>query len=305
MKDLLTLRHFSGDEIHAIIRAAVHIKSHPEEYADRLRGKNLLMLFQKTSTRTRLSFEIGIQELGGRSIFMDWNTSNFAISPIRYEAMYVARHIDLIMARLVRHSDVVALADAIDIPVINGCTERYHPTQALADLLTIYEREGTFDGVTLAYIGIHNNVANSLVAAGTKVGVKVILVTPEVNQASWDITLMEEAERTGLLEVTRDPEALRKADYVYTDTWVDMEHFDDPAYADEKERRLRVMLPYQLRGELLGENDPYIMHDMPIHPGLEIAKELIESPRSVIFDQAENRLHAQKSMMLHLCDRLD
>lgn len=262
------------------------------------------MLFQKTSTRTRLSFEIGIQELGGRAIFMDWNTSNFAISPIRYEAKYVARHIDLIMARLVRHSDVVALADAVEIPVINGCTERYHPTQALADLLTIYEREKRFDGVTLAYIGIHNNVANSLVAAGTKVGLRVLLVTPEVNQASWDITLMEEAERTGLLEVTRDPEALKKADYVYTDTWVDMEHFDDPAYADEKERRLRVMLPYQLRPELLGENDPYIMHDMPIHPGLEIAKGLIESPRSAIFDQAENRLHAQKSMMLYLCDKL-
>jgi len=304
VKDLLTLRHYTRDEIMTIIEHAVAIKANPEKYANRLAGKNLLMLFQKTSTRTRLSFELGIQELGGRAIHMDWGTSNFAISPIRYEAMYVARHVHLIMARLLRHSDLVALAEAVDIPVINGCSEKYHPTQALADLLTIYEREKGFEGVTLGYIGIHNNVANSLVAAGTKVGLKVLLVTPEVNQASWDIALMEEAERTGLLEVTKDPGALQKADYVYTDTWVDMENFDNPAYAEEKERRLRVMMPYQLRPELLGDKKPYIMHDMPIHPGLEIAKSLIESERSIIFDQAENRLHVQKSLMLYLCDRL-
>src|SRR5690606_39493880 len=107
------------------------------------------MLFQKTSTRTRLSFEIGMKELGGYALYMDWTTSNFAISPIRHESKYVARHIDIIMARLVRHSDLVVLADSVDIPVINGCSERYHPTQALADLLTIYEREKRFDGITL------------------------------------------------------------------------------------------------------------------------------------------------------------
>src|SRR5690606_5070396 len=112
----------------------------------------------------------------------------------------------------------------------------------------------------------------------------------ERNEASWDLALMEEAEKTGLLEVTKDPRALQHADYVYTDTWVDMENFDNPAYAEEKERRLRVMMPYQLRSELFNGNSPYIMHDMPIHPGLEIEKSLIESPKSVIFDQAENRL---------------
>ena len=164
MRDLLSLKHLSGEEIMGIVERGIDIKKNPSAYEESLKGTNLLMLFQKTSTRTRLSFELGIQELGGRAIVMDWNKSNFSISPIRYEAMYVARHVDLIMARLVKHTDVVALADASPVPVINGCCEKYHPTQGLADLMTVYEKAGTLQDVTLAYVGIHNNVANSLVA---------------------------------------------------------------------------------------------------------------------------------------------
>jgi len=300
MKDLLALKHLTSEEIIGIIERAVEIKRNPAAYEGALRGTNLLMLFQKTSTRTRLSFELGIQELGGRAIVMDWSKSNFSISPIRYETLYISRHVHLIMARLMKHADVAALADASPVPVINGCCEKYHPTQGLADLLTIYEKAGGFRGVTLAYIGIHNNVANSLVAGAIRVGMNLILVTPERNEASWDFALMEEAEKSGLVTITKDASALQKADFVYTDTWVDMENFDNPAYAKEKERRLRVMLPYQLRPELFGGNNPFIMHDMPVHPGLEIAQSLIESPRSIIFDQAENRLHVQKSLMLFL-----
>lgn len=299
VKDVLSLHQMAAEDIAAVIDTALKVKQSPEKYENALRGRNLLMLFQKTSTRTRLSFELGIQELGGRAVVMDWDKSNFAISPIRYEARYVSRHADIIMARLLRHSDVQELAKWADVPVINGCDERYHPTQALADLLTIRERVG--DGpATVAYVGMHNNVANCLTAGVTKMGYNMILVTPEVNEAARDGELMEAAAATGRLEITTDPEAVRRADFVYTDTWVDMENFNNPAYADEKERRLKVMMPYQVNAELLGDSRPYIMHDMPVHPGLEISEELIESERSIIYDQAENRLHAEKALMLHL-----
>jgi ornithine carbamoyltransferase len=300
LKDLLALKYMSSSAITEIIERATDIKKHPDKYASALQDHNLLMLFQKTSTRTRVSFELGIQQLGGRTVVMDWSSSNFAISPIRYEAKYVCRHMSLIMARLIHHHDVMNLAKSASVPVINGCCDRYHPTQALADLLTIYEVAGSFKDITVSYIGILNNVANCLVAGCTKLGIKVILVTPEINQASWDPELINEAKASGLLEISKDPKDVGKADFAYTDTWIDMEHFNNPSYADEKDRRLRLMLPYQLRPELFTEKTPYIMHDMPIHPGYEIAESLIESPTSVIFQQAENRLHVEKSLMLHL-----
>src|SRR5690606_6447185 len=140
MSDVLSLKEMPAEKIRAVIETAGLVKQDPDRYSTALAGRNLLMLFQKTSTRTRLSFELGIQELGGRAVVMDWNKSNFAISPIRYETMYVARHVDLIMARLVKHSDLVALADASPVPVINGCCEKHHPTQGLADLMTVYEK---------------------------------------------------------------------------------------------------------------------------------------------------------------------
>lgn len=291
-----------ADEIDAVIKKALDVKASPERYSSSLSGRNLLMLFQKTSTRTRLSFELGIQELGGRAVVMEWDKSNFAISPIRYEARYVARHADLIMARLIRHRDVAELADNAGVPVINGCCERYHPTQALADLLTMRERMGQLEGATIAYVGMHNNVANCLTAGATKMGMNVILITPETNEAARDEELLNAAKATGRLEITTDPLAARRADFVYTDTWVDMEHFNDPAYAKEKERRLEVMMPYQVNANMLGDSRPFIMHDMPVHPGLEISEELIESDRSVIYDQAENRLHVEKALMLHLLE---
>jgi len=289
-----------AEDIAAVLETAVRVKRNPELYQDRLRGRALLMLFQKTSTRTRLSFELGVQELGGRAVVMDWDKSNFAISPIRYEARYVSRHADIIMARLLRHSDLVQLAESANVPVINGCCERYHPTQALADLLTIRERLGADGTATVAYIGMHNNVANCLTAGVTKMGYNMILITPETNEAARDDELLAAAAATGRLEVTTDPRAARRADFVYTDTWVDMENFNNPDYAEEKARRLAMMMPYQVNAELLGDSRPYIMHDMPVHPGLEIAEELIESERSIIYDQAENRLHAEKALMLHL-----
>lgn len=303
-KDLVSLKDLTKEDIQKIITEAVKIKREPERYYHSLSHRVLLMLFQKTSTRTRLSFEVGMQQLGGQAVNMNWDGSNFSISPIRYEARYVSRTCDLVMARLKKHEDIAELAAWATVPVINGCCNRYHPCQALADLMTVYEVAGRLDGVSLAYVGIHNNVANSLVAGGTKVGLEVRLVTPIINDASWDEELMQAAEETGNLVRTLDKEAIRSADFVCTDTWVDMEFFKDPAYAEEKEKRMDTMLPYQIGAELLQGARPYLMHPMPIHPGWEIAEDQIEAPNSVIYQQAENRLHAQKAAMLHLLGAL-
>ncbi|OBZ10841.1 ornithine carbamoyltransferase [Bacillus sp. FJAT-26390] len=301
MIHLLSLKEFSKDMIQSIIHQAVEMKQSPERFYHATERKGLLMLFQKTSTRTSLSFQSGINQLGGYSVVMDWDSSNFSISPIQYEARYASRNCDVIMARLKKHSDVLELAQYSSVPVINGCCEKYHPCQALADLMTIYEVAGTFEGITLTYVGIHNNVANSLVAGCTAMGVKLLLVTPIVNTPSWDEELMQAAYQSGYVEnAAHLSEAVSRSDFVYTDTWVDMEFFHESHYEEEKNHRMEQMLPYQLNRNNLKGFSPYIMHDMPIHPGYEIEAELVESDRSVIYQQAENRMHVQKALLLYL-----
>ena len=301
MQHLLCLDDFSSEEVQRVVHLALEIKRNPKRFHGSLQGRWLLMLFQKTSTRTRLSFEMGIKQLGGDCVVMDWDKSNFAISPIRFEATYVSRHVDLLMARLKHHEDTRRLAAFAEVPVINGCDDKFHPCQALADLVTVYETAGTFENQTLCYVGIHNNVANSLTIACLHVGIKLLLVTPGANPAASDPKLMKRALATGLVEQLTDlKEAAQRSDFVYTDTWVDMEFFDDESFLREKQRRTQQMLPFQLNEDNLAGSDAYILHDMPIHPGFEIDEALVDSPRSLIYQQAENRLYAQQALMLHL-----
>lgn len=301
MKDVISINEFSGEEMLHLVRLALELKREPGRFEGLLSGNWLLLLFQKTSTRTRLSFEVGFRRLGGETIVMDWDTSNFAISPIRYEARYVSRHMDLVMARLKRHGDLQALAEFSTVPVINGCDDKFHPCQALADMVTVYEAAGTFDGQTLTYTGIHNNVVNSLMAACTLVGVHLILVTPETNPGADDPDFTGPLMASGLIEHSLDLKtSAGRSQFVYTDTWVDMEFFHDDSYREEKERRIKEMLPFQLNSQNLAGSEAFIMHDMPIHPGYEITEEIVESPRSRIYQQAENRLYAQQALMLHL-----
>src|SRR5690606_30152274 len=152
-----------------------------EKYGHACERKGLLMLFQKTSTRTSLSFQSGMNQLGGYTVTMDWDSSNFSISPIQYEVQYASRNCDVIMARLKKHADLLELAKYSQVPVINGCCDKYHPCQGLADLMTIYEVAGTFSGITITYVGIHNNVTNSLIAGCISLGIKLLLVTPIIN----------------------------------------------------------------------------------------------------------------------------
>ncbi|MHA1833151.1 MAG: ornithine carbamoyltransferase [Candidatus Baldrarchaeia archaeon] len=298
---LINFKGLSGQQIMEIIDKGIEIKHNPEEYQDSLKGRSLAMIFQKTSTRTRVSFEVAMTQLGGHAIYMDWRATNFTLADIYDETQYLSRNVDCILARLLKNSDLQVMAKASRVPVINGCDEKYHPSQAIADLITMKEKKGTLKNVKLVYVGIHNNVCNSLIEACTKVGVEITTVTPIFNEPSRDDELLEEAKKTGLYKTTLDlKEAIKDADFVYTDTWVDMEFFLDPKYAREKERRIKMMMPYQINKENMAGSNALIMHDMPIHRGYEISPEMIEDPRSIIYEQSENRLYSAKAILLKL-----
>ncbi len=298
---LINFKELSGQQLAEMVDKGIQIKRDPGKYRKALDGKSLALIFQKTSTRTRVSFEVAMTQLGGHGLFIDWRTTNFALANIGDETQYLSRNVDCIMARLLKNTDLEAMAKNSRVPVINGCDEKYHPSQAIADLITLKEKKGKLKGAKLVYIGIHNNVCNSLVEGCTKTGVKITTVTPVFNEPARDDELLEDARRTGLWETTLDVEAaVRDADFVYTDTWVDMEFFTDPKFAVEKEKRVKVMMPYQLNKELLKNSSAYVMHDMPIHRGYEITAEVIESPKSLIYEQSENRLYSAKTILLKL-----
>lgn len=298
---LLTLKDWSSQKINEVVEKAIEIKNNPERYRSSLRDKSLALVFQKTSTRTRVSFEVAMTQFGGHGVYLDWRTTNFMLADIRDETEYLSRNVDGIMARLLRNIDLRAMEEASKVPVINGCDERYHPCQAISDLMTMKEKKGLLKGLKLVYIGIHNNVCNSLIEGCTKTGVKITTVTPIINETSFDKELVTKAKQTRLYETTLDvKEAVKDADFVYTDTWVDMEFFLDPKFKEEKEKRIKLMKPYQINSELLKGSNALVMHDMPIHRGYEISAEMIESPNSIIYEQSENRLYSAKGILLEL-----
>jgi len=298
---LLTLKNWTSEQIGEVIDKSIEIKRKPDKYRTALEDKSLAMIFQKTSTRTRTSFEVAMTQLGGHAIYQDWRTTNLVLADIRDETRYLSRNVDCIMARLFKHADLKAMAESSRVPIINGCDEKYHPCQAISDLMTIKEKKRRLEGLKLVYIGVHNNVCNSLIEGCTKVGIEIITVTPIVNESSLDEELLEKAKRTGLYKTTRDVKgAVEECDIVYTDTWVDMEFFLDPKFKEEKDKRTKLMMPYQVNKELLKGSDALIMHDMPIHRGYEITGDVVESPNSIIYDQSENRLYSTKGILLKL-----
>ena len=298
---LINFKGMSGQQIMEIVDKGIEVKHNPEKYRDALEDKTLAMIFQKTSTRTRVSFEVAMTQMGGHAIYLDWRATNFTIADVYDETQYLSRNVDCILARLLKNSDLQIMTKASRVPVINGCDEKYHPTQVIADLITMKEKKGSLKDAKIVYVGVHNNVCNSLIEACTKVGVEIVTITPIFNEPSRDDELLEEAKKTGLWKTTLNlKEAVKDADFVYTDTWVDMEFFLDPKFAKEKEKRMRIMMPYQLNKENLAESNAWIMHDMPIHRGYEISPDLIEDPRSIIYEQSENRLYSAKAILLKL-----
>ena len=211
------------------------------------------------------------------------------------------------MARLVSHHDLQRIISASQVPVINGCCEKFHPCQALTDILTVTEHfDGDLHDAAIAYVGVQNNVSNSLVLICDKLGIKLTLATPESddNGESLDADVQRIIHESANISHTTNPlDAVKNADFVYTDTWIDMQYFNDPKFQDEKEAQIVKMLPYQVNEKLIAGIDCKIMHDMPIHDGFEITAAMVRDPRSIIFQQAENRLHAQKGLLWWLYEK--
>jgi len=310
MRHLISLKEQGKEDILNMLNLAEKIKARRTagELTGLLPDKTMIMLFQKTSTRTRLSFEAAMTELGGHAIFLDARTSQFSLTDFADEIRAVMRFGHILMFRAKKATDVETAASFDRIPVIDACSEKYHPAQALSDLLTMAEHAGGIDKVRkIAWLGIENNVSNTLMLACTKLGIKVALAAAETDADSVDAELNEQAEATGLVERTSNPaEAVRGADFVHTDTWMNMEFFRDgqvvPEFREEYERRKKTFMPFQLNARLIDKYAPQakIMHCMPCHIGYEISRDAVDHPNSVIFDQAENRLHMQKAMILWL-----
>jgi ornithine carbamoyltransferase len=298
---LINFKELSAEQLNGFVDLGIEVKHNPRKFRKALEAESLALVFQKTSTRTRVAFEVAMTQLGGHALYIDWRTTNFTLADIYDETQFLSRNVNGVMARLLLNADLQRMADASRVPVINGCDEKYHPSQAIADLITLKEKKGKLEGVKLTYIGIHNNVCNSLIEGCTKTGVELTTVTPIVNEHAHDEALMQAAKKTGFWKTSLDvKEAVADADFVYTDTWIDMEFFADPKFAAEKAKRLKQMMPYQINRELLKGSSAYVMHDMPIHRGYEISADVVEDSRSVIYEQSENRLYSAKAILLKL-----
>lgn len=311
MKHLLSLKDYSREKIETIINRAVEIKKNPEKFSRHLENKTLIMLFQKTSTRTRLSFEAAMTQLGGHAIFLDARTTQFSFADFADEIKAVMRYGDILMFRAKKFAEVESAASLNQIPVMDACSEKYHPCQSLGDILTMAEKAGGLEKVKkVAWLGIENNVSNTLKLAGAKLGINIYLAAPEADPASLDPELEEMAGQTGCVHKTKDiSEALKGAQFVHTDTWLNMEFFEDgkvkPEFEEEFKRRVEIFKPYQLNASLIEKYAPAagIMHCMPCHVGYEITRDAIDHQNSIIFEQAENRMHIQKAIILFLLSK--
>lgn len=313
MRHLISLKEQSREDILNILEIAKKIKFKRQagELTNYLPNQTLVMLFQKTSTRTRLSFEAGMTELGGHGIFLDARTSQLGLSDFGDEIQAIMRFGQVLMFRALKAADVIKASSYNRIPVIDACSEKYHPAQALSDLLTMSEKSGGIENVKkITWLGVENNVSNTLMLACAKLGIKVAIAAPEANTQSVDQELNTMAKATGnVMRTTNLEEALQDSDYVHTDTWMDMEFFENgqvkPEFQTEYDRRKNIFMPFQLSAKLIDTYAPKakIMHCMPCHVGYEISREAIDHKNSIIFDQAENRLHMQKAMIMWLLEK--
>lgn len=298
MKHLLKLADLSSEEIFAILNLADQLKYERKNHIEHhhLKGKKLGMIFQKSSTRTRVSFEVGMYELGGYALFLsDRDLQIGRGEPIKDTVRVLSRYLDGIMIRTFAQKDVEELAQYGSIPIINGLTDYCHPCQVLADLMTIREYKGSFKGLKLCFVGDGNNMANSLIVGGIKMGMEVAVACPEGYRPDKDICAW--AEKNGKLLVTSDIAAAAKdADAVYTDVWASM------GQEAEKAEREKIFRNYCVNKDVMAfaKPDALVLHCLPAHRGEEIEDEVFEAHAQEIFDEAENRLHAQKAVLVKL-----
>ncbi|MGZ3612370.1 MAG: ornithine carbamoyltransferase [Thermodesulfobacteriota bacterium] len=299
-RSLDSLLHLTREELEQILKMSKLLRDQllrGEEHP-LLKGKTLAMIFEKPSTRTRVSFEVGMWQLGGYALYLSASDLQLGRGEtIADTARVLSRYVNGIMARVFAHQTILDLIKYSRVPVINGLSDFTHPCQGLADLFTIYEKKGLLSGLKLAYVGDGNNVAHSLLYGCSKVGMTITLACPRGHEPSPKVVseAREEGRRSGCkVNVTNDPrEAVRGADIIYTDVWASM------GKEKEHEQRVKIFKPFQVNGKLVKEakKDYLFMHCLPAHRGEEVTDEVADSKNSVIFDQAENRLHTQKALM--------
>ncbi|WP_425805303.1 ornithine carbamoyltransferase [Desulfitobacterium sp. Sab5] len=298
-RDYITLKDYTSDEILYMLKVAKELKEETKAGVPHpiLQGKNLAMIFTKSSTRTRVSFEVGMLQLGGHALFLSNRDIQIGRGePIKDTARVLSRMVDGIMIRTHSHQDVIDLAEYSDVPVINGLTDLFHPTQVLADLLTIQEHKQRLAGLKLSFIGDGNNMAHSLMNIA-KLGLHIVIASPAGYRPDPEVFAQAQAAAQkggGLIEIVEDPIAAAKdADVLYTDVWASMGQEEEAAV------RAKAFVGYQINDQSLkaAHKDAIVMHCLPAHRGEEITEDVLEGPQSVVFDEAENRLHAHKAIL--------
>ena len=297
-KDFLSVSDLTSTEVADIVRQAESVK---RSNARPLEGKTVALLFEKPSLRTRVSFEVGIRQLGGDCIYLSKDDVNLGVrEPVEDVARVLDRWVDGIVARVFEHESLVTMAAHMNVPVINALSDLEHPCQAMADLQTIAQHKGQFDGLRVAYIGDGNNVAASLALGCASVGADFVIANPPaygIADPVWaEAAARADASGSSVTRLEQPEDAVPDADVVYTDTWVSM------GQETEKAERVKAFANYQVNPTLMeyAKPDSIFMHDMPAYAGAEISDGMLDDPRSVVFDQAENRLHAQKAVMAAL-----
>jgi ornithine carbamoyltransferase len=299
--DLLTGTEWSAAHVQELFRLAADVKAHPERYKSALAGRSLAMIFEKPSLRTRVTFEVGITSMGGTAVYLDHADTHLGDrESVPDVARCLSRWVQGIVARVFSQEALEVLAAHATVPVINALSDVYHPCQALCDFFTIEEKFASARGVTLAYVGDGNNVCHSLLVAGARVGAHVRIATPAGYEPDAKIVAeakSDAAATQGTIELFRAPEeAVSGAQAVYTDVWASM------GQESEIATRAAIFAPYQVNAKLMSQAAPdaVFLHCLPAHRGSEVTDEVIESPRSIVFDEAENRLHVQKAILLML-----
>ncbi len=300
-KDFISIKDLSSGEITDILKLAAGIKKRPRRFSRKLRGKTLGLLFQKPSSRTRVSFEVGMYQLGGHSLYLGADGIKLGAREATKDiAQTLSRYLDVIVARTYSHEDIIDLANNASVPVINGLSDLLHPCQALADVFTIKEQLRGLKNPKVAFVGDGNNVLHSLLYCCAKSGINLSLSTPEGYEP--DKNILHEARKLAdearvSIEVAENiKKCIQGADVIYTDVWVSM------GQETEKKERLKAFEGFQINFDLLEDAKPgyLVMHCLPAHRGEEITDHVIDGPHSIVFDQAENRLHVQKALLLKL-----
>lgn len=298
VKDLISIQYLTVEDIYTIFETAREIKQNPRDFAHALDGKIVALIFEKPSLRTRVTFDVGMKSMGGEVIFLDQTGTKLGErESIRDTAKNLERWLHGIVARTYKNRSVVELAEHANIPVINGLTDMLHPCQALTDYFTVLEKFGNLKGIKFSYVGDGNNTCHSLIFGASKLGINLWIANPEGYEPNHRVIREAEkfARETGAeIHIINDPvEAVRNANVVYTDVWASM------GQEAETEDRAAVFADYQVDSELMAHARPdaVFMHCLPAHRGYEVAPSVIDSPQSIVYDEAENRLHVQKAIL--------